>query len=97
MTLLSVLQLLNLFWFGFIIRIAYRAIFDKITDDRSEDEGTDVEEERKKSHIKHPGSNGSVKEEKPLLLAVETSGVEAVPHANGFTRTTRSKDKVSHS
>lgn len=91
--LLAALQLLNLFWFGFIIRIAYRAIFNKISDERSEDEGTEPEEDSKKSKIKHLNSNGGVREEKYPPLAMEASGVEAVPSSNGSTRTTRPKGK----
>lgn len=44
--LLSALQALNLFWLFFIIRIAYRFVFNgQASDDREEDEESDVEGE----------------------------------------------------
>ncbi|KAI2639874.1 longevity assurance proteins LAG1/LAC1 [Hypomontagnella submonticulosa] len=61
LTLLSLLQALNLFWFFFIARIAYRFIvYNEADDDRSEAEESDVEEpEHEKSKEATPLLNGS--------------------------------------
>ena len=91
-TLLAALQVLNLFWFGFIIRIAYRAVSTHgVKDDRSDDDGMEAEEETKKTDIKS-ASNGHIQERNPSA-AIESSGLEAAPHMNGTVRTTRSKVK----
>ena len=91
-TLLAALQLLNLFWFGFIVRIAYRAVSsNEAKDDRSDDDGTEAEEETKKTSPKSV-SNGHIQERNPST-AIDSSGLEATPHMNGTVRTTRSKMK----
>ena len=90
--LLACLQLLNLFWFGFIVRIAYRAILaEPVTDDRSEEEMT--EDEAQKSLTKPV--NGVTKPAVEPVKALEASGIETATSMNGSTRTTRSKARAS--
>ncbi|KAI1464782.1 longevity assurance proteins LAG1/LAC1 [Daldinia caldariorum] len=69
LVLLSSLQALNLFWFFFIVRIAYRFIvYQEADDDRSEAEESDVEEQE------------NTTAEKPKAIKQST---EAVPLLNG--------------
>lgn len=61
-TLLSLLQALNLFWLFFIVRIAYRVVFfDVLADDRSDDEEDEpnaLEENEKAPLLVNGGPNG---------------------------------------
>ncbi|KAG4221387.1 Sphingosine N-acyltransferase-like protein [Phytophthora cactorum] len=69
LVLLSSLQALNLFWFFFIVRIAYRFIvYQEADDDRSEAEESDVEEQE------------NTAAEKPKAIKEST---EATPLLNG--------------
>lgn len=57
--LLASLQALNLFWLFHIFRIAYRFLaYDIAEDDRSEAEGTDVEDETKQKALANNKANG---------------------------------------
>ncbi|KAF6809971.1 TLC domain-containing protein [Colletotrichum sojae] len=57
--LLASLQALNLFWLFHIFRIAYRFLaYDIAEDDRSEAEGTDVEDETKQKALANNTANG---------------------------------------
>jgi acyl-CoA-dependent ceramide synthase len=49
--LLASLQLLNIFWLYYILRIAFRIVwFNVVEDERSDDEETELAEEREPSH-----------------------------------------------
>lgn len=58
-SLLISLQLLNLFWLFYIVRIAYRMLAHNVAeDDRSDEEGEDEETEEKPALVETPLSNG---------------------------------------
>jgi very-long-chain ceramide synthase len=86
-SLLAALQALNLFWLFFIVRIAYRFVFDNVAEDeRSEAEESEIEElERKKAELK----NLTEKCEQTPLLLKETNGSAT----NGTVKTNGSAKK----
>jgi acyl-CoA-dependent ceramide synthase len=85
--LLASLQCLNIFWLYFILRIAYRFIwFNVAKDDRSDDEETELAEERKLEKLSSQVSNGSAAPELMVngkTLGVTTTGAQL--NTNGST------------
>jgi very-long-chain ceramide synthase len=57
--LLASLQLLNLFWLYYILRIAFRIVFFNVAeDDRSDDEEAELAEEKEPERLKQQGVDG---------------------------------------
>lgn len=79
--LLSALQALNLFWLFFIVRIAYRFIFNgAASDDREDDEESEAEAEDEQLA-------GDDADEKTPLVATNGSAATANGHAaNGVAK-----------
>lgn len=74
--LLAALQSLNLFWFFFVIRIAYNIVFNSVVEDvRSDDEDSDVEVEEKQGEGYDVGISGGRRTEKKALESGKPSGI----------------------
>lgn len=73
--LLAALQSLNLFWFFFVIRIAYNIVFNSVVEDvRSDDEDSDAEVEEKQGEGYDVAISGGRRTEKKALEGDKPSG-----------------------
>lgn len=82
--LLASLQCLNIFWLYYILRIAYRFLMTNVAqDDRSDDEETELAEERKLENLNSQASNaGSAPELMVNGKVLDTTATGAQLKAN---------------
>ena len=74
--LLLALQILNIFWLYFILKVAYNITFKKVVKDaRSDDEDTDVAVEEEEGEGYRVGISGAEATEKKGLENVKVNGI----------------------